>query len=277
MKLQDYIQYWDNEIKKWLSSPQEVAPQNKGVQCDYMPEPFMGNPKKHSFVIVNLNPGIGVCHSWFPLKSMQGTLINKVACSSYSEAVMDFPYLKDEESTKLSNWENNPGRLWWKSKEKWIKHILGICYPTENFNKNGIVNHLPFAMELFGWHSKSFLNSYITENYSNNKFKNCVIQPLIDAIRNSDFKFAFCVGKPIGDILVSYGDYRFISLPLGSPLKNGGFIVNAGNTSRNYRVMSDGKDHYIINTWVQGGNTFPAPSYNIIEKQIMSHIFQHNR
>ena len=75
MNLEEYVQHWDNKINKWFLSPNEEVTDKDDFQYEYMPEPYIGNPYNPSSVILNFNPGIGVCHSWMALKDVQGSLI----------------------------------------------------------------------------------------------------------------------------------------------------------------------------------------------------------
>lgn len=280
MSIGEYIDMWDSIVKSWLCGHKQqlIYGEKEGIQFDYMPEPYIGNPYTCAFVIVNLNPGVGHCHAWEHLQGVKNTLINKVQSSSYSAVFKDFPYLKDEMSIGLINWDNCSGRKWWIGKERWIKHLLQLCNPYLNVTPCIPEDYLPFAMELIGWHSERWLSRFnkgfmSNGNYSGS-FKTDVLFPLYEAIDNSKYKFAYCVGKPIGDIIESYGDYKCIQLQIGLTLKNGGFRVNEGGTIRNYRVLRNSKKHYIINTWTRGSNAFPASSYDCIEKQLLSYIFR---
>lgn len=268
MTLSQYINFWDTTIKNLFVNPSiNSYPMNLGIkiQKDFMPEPFIGNPDDFSFVIVNLNPGAGVCHSCFKQQNVIGTFVNKVKAQGYSNAVKDFPYLRDGKVVGLVNWNNSPGRKWWKKKERWIKHMLNVC-DTNYKPKDPIPEgYYPFAMELFAWHTEkwpSTLNNKMkkTGKYGTDIYNN-VIEPLHEAIQKSKFKFAFCVGKPIGDIISSFGFNKLNSNPIQPlPLKK----------KRFYDVYHDGNGCYIINTWAQGGNTYPSISFEDKEKELIS-------
>ena len=87
-----------------------------------------------------------------------------------------------------------------------------------------------------------------------------VIEPLHEAIQKSKFQFAYCVGKPIGDIISSFGFNKLNSNPI-QPLPQ---------TKRFYDVYHDGNGCYIINTWAQGGNTYPSISFENEERDLIS-------
>lgn len=269
MNLSDYINYWDKKIVAFLAyrSSSYIYPTSFGIgepplQGDFIPEPFMGNPDEFSFVIVNLNPGAGVPHSWLHCQDIPGTLVNKVKKIGYSNAVCDFPYLQDENTVGLIDWNNSPGRVWWKEKESWIKHkikLFELSYKIEEPIPN---NLLPFAMEMYAWHTcewpKSLNNKMKKSGTYGKLVKDNVIDPLYEAIQNSKFKTAFCVGKPIGEIIDSFGVFK---------IKKHHVITK--KTTRYYDVYEDGKGNRIINTWAQGGNKFPSADFKSEEEKII--------
>lgn len=274
MGIYDYIKTWDQIILDWFDG--RIHNSQIGyeglIDINYMPEPYLGDIDNCSFVIVNLNPGPGQCHSCASKKNVKNTLIYKVFCSSYSTVIKSFPYLKDGKPLGLDNWEKSPGRKWWRSKERWIMHILESLPEIFEVSKKD----MPFAMELLGWHSDKWpsrLNKeFMNDGIRSTTFKNDVLDPLYEAIDKSTYKFAFCIGKPIGDIIASYKDYKPLTLPFGWHQKDDGYIVNSDSTSRNYRVLADCNNHFIINTWAQGCNTYPASCYEVIEQQIINFL-----
>ena len=264
MNLSSYIQSWDQTIASLFVNPLITNfPMNLGIkiQNDFIPEPFMGDPNNCSLVIVNLNPGAGVCHSCFKQQNIVGTLVNKVKSLGYSNAVKDFPYLRDGETVGLTDWNDSPGRKWWKSKERWIKHMLNICVPSYDSNYPIPDDYYPFAMEMFAWHTNSWpskLNGKMKKDGSfGNTIESDVIEPLYEAIKKSKFKIAICVGKPIGAIIGSFGTFNMIYSD--KPIN--------GN-ERQYDIYHDGDDCYIINTWAPGGNTYPSKDFETKEEMI---------
>ena len=264
MNLSGYIQFWDQTIASlFTNSLPQNFPMSLGVniQNNFMPEPFMGDPNNCSFVIVNLNPGAGVCHSCFKQQNVSGTLINKVKTKGYSNAVKDFPYLRDGKTVGLTDWNDSSGSEWWKSKEKWIKHMLNVCDPSYNPSNPIPEGYFPFAMELFAWHTKNWPKALNKKMESSGVHGSVVfsdvIGPLYEAIKKSKFKFAFCVGKPIGDITGSFAMFKKLNSIQPLPTKE-----------RYYDVYSDGKGCYIVNTWAQGGNTYPSDAFYKEEEKI---------
>ena len=86
MGIYDYIKTWDQIILDWFDG--RIHNSQIGyeglIDINYMPEPYLGDIDNCSFVIVNLNPGPGQCHSCASKKNVKNTLIYKVFCSSYS-------------------------------------------------------------------------------------------------------------------------------------------------------------------------------------------------
>lgn len=267
MNLKQYIYFWDQEINNLLSSRSSSTsyPMSLGIgvpplQGDFIPEPFMGNPDEFSFVIVNMNPGAGTPHSWLHCQNIPGTLVNKVKKIGYSNAVCDFPYLQDEKTVGLIDWNNSPGRFWWKEKESWIKHKIKLFEPSYKIEEPIPNNLLPFAMEMYAWHTSKWPQS-LNKSMQNGKnfgkeVKDNVMDSLYDAIKRSKFHRAFCVGKPIGDIIESFGVFK---------IKKHHVITK--KTTRHYDVYEDGKGNRIINTWAQGGNKFPSADFSDEEKK----------
>lgn len=266
MNLSSYIDQWNKIIKGLLANPPQISNPlscNIAIQSDFIPEPYMGDPDNCSFVIVNLNPGTGQCHSCIKQKDIAGTLVNKVKTNGYGNAVKNFPYLRNGATAGLIDWDNSGGRRWWKGKERWIKHIIKMFEPSYNTEDAIPEKYYPFAMEMFAWHTMSWpseLNKKMKKNgIYGPTIKNEVLEPLYDAIQKSKFKFAFCVGKPIGNIIGSF--------PLFSK-KNKEPIQPIGSINRFYDIYFDDKGCYIINTWAPGGNTYPSEAFEKEEELI---------
>ena len=272
MNLSDYLQFWNEAINNlFVYPPVSSYPMNLGIniQKDFIPEPFMGNPDHFSFVIVNLNPGAGVCHSCFKQQDVSGTFINKVKTLGYSNTVKDFPYLQDGKTVGLTDWDDSPGRIWWKGKERWIKHILNICDNTYAPDKPIPEGSFPFAMELFAWHTKEWpgtLNNKMkkTGQYGTD-ISNYVIEPLCDAIIKSTCRLAVCVGKPIGEIIGSFGSFNKLN---SNPIQPLPYI------QRFYDIYYNKSDGYVINTWAPGGNTYPSEAFEQIEKDLFKNYIK---
>ena len=257
------------------SYPMSVGIGVPPLQGDFIPEPFMGNPDEFSFVIVNLNPGPAAPHSCIRHKSTPGMFVNKVDVEGYSTAVSSFPYLRDcpysynGKNVNLINWNSSPGRKWWKEKERWIKHKIKLFEPSYKIEEPIPNNLLPFAMEMYAWHTcewpKILENKMNAKNKKYSKkygtdVKDKVIDPLYDAIKKSRFHIAFCVGKPIGEIIASFCLFKKTN---STPIKP------ISTIERYYDVYEDGKGNRVINTWAKGGNKFPRRDFETAEASII--------
>ena len=268
MNIDTFIEIWDKRLNDWMIKPGDtlnkcLGEDSRYFQSQYMPEPYLGNPKHSSFVIVNLNPGQGRCHSWYELKDKIGTLINAVKRKNYSKIALKFPYLHDEKDLGLIKWEENEARKWWKRKENWIRYIYS------NFaTKTDFLDFSPFAIELNGWHSEKWPKSLTSKIKNNNKETNEIADIIYEAIDNSQFKFAYCVGKPIGDILKCKFQKE---IPLNFEKERDGYRPIL-NIKRYYRVYHDRQGHCLINTWAQGSNSYPSKKFWPIEKDIIQQI-----
>ena len=267
MILSNYIKYWDQTIAGLFQKSPTANYWGVRVQTDFIPEPFIGDPDNCSFVIVNLNPGAGTCHSCFKKQNINGTLIHKVKTNGYSKAVKDFPYLRNGAAVGLIDWDNSPGRKWWKSRERWIKHILNAFNPSYNPFDPIPDCCYPFAMEMFAWHTETWprtLNNKMKKGrICGNDVYNEVIEPLHEAIKNSKCKTAFCVGKPIGEIIDSFNLFTKTNPKPLQPIPS---------IKRYYDVYHDGNGCYIINTWAQGGNTYPIDKFEVEEEKMIQDI-----
>lgn len=57
----DFYNHWNTLVEDWMNQKENCRPQNNIVDDPrhYILEPFYGNPKKCSVVLLNINPGCG--------------------------------------------------------------------------------------------------------------------------------------------------------------------------------------------------------------------------
>ena len=304
MTIEEYISYWDDVITAWFNDDIQDKMLQKEIQnvlwnpnlkkhihYDHMPEPYWGNQEEASVVILNFNPGGGDDKSPQTYKRCLGcnkngaTLLNYVHEHKYSSAAKDFPLLNNNPNldTRLKYIATNyGGSKWWEGKEKWLNHLAEI---SEKAGK------LPFAMELCGWHSKSWpskaLDNLNKKEGLGKHLWDTVILPMLDVIKKND-TIAICIGESIGNLLTLFGFKnttpdlcQFIELEYRSDkcdhinINNGKKQAEASDTNnkkgRNYRLLRS-NDCYVINTWVNGSNKNPSIKYNDIEKKIINYI-----
>lgn len=215
----------------------------------HVPEPYFGDPYDCSVVMLNLNPGPASCY-W----QSQRVLPNGV--KTYREHAFPFPYLNPGLQSL-----NCGGDVWWKNRNKWLKSWL----------PNGSQGRLPFALELYPWHTANWasvslqnVNQYIN-NY--NIFK---VADLAAQYSRSDIVLA--VGKSVGGYLLANGFAKNkvvnsgnCQSVLGLPWpKNKSVPVN-----RTYEVYchSSCKSKFIV-TWAPGSNNAPSQAFHNIEKAL---------
>lgn len=278
MELEEFINRWDERIDNWMENPYDCSDTYLNNYCNYfqmhfMPEPYLGNPEHCSFVIINLNPGQGRCHSCYNNKDNSNYLISDVLKYKYSKIAFKFQYLKNEENTKYVDWENNKARKWWKNKEPWIKNVNDTFVykePSNTTEENIKINN-PFAIELCAWHSTNWPSKFDKIDRNDNPLKEeigNIVSVICKAIDESQYKFAYSVGKPIGDMLKKF-DFVDVELPF---IKDGDGYLIKKETKRYYRLLCDEDRHFVINTWSIGSNNYPSKSFYDTDKIIFCKI-----
>ena len=196
-------------------------------------------------------------------------MINAVSKSKkYSKIALTFPYLKTGSDTRFANWDVYEACKWWNSKVSWLNHVYSSFDTT--FSRDGV---LPFAIELCAWHSANWPTN-LNKIKSNNIFWEEEIENIISvickAIDKSHYKFAYSVGKPIGEILKEY-DFYDVDLPFNK--ENGGYLIKEG-TKRYYRLLRDKNRHFVVNTWSIGSNNYPSRNFFDIDKYMFGKIVE---
>ena len=320
--LDDYIDYWDNVIKAWfqsadangisdsaiknLSDPDQknaieeqkviiesintkrkVRGSSTWLNVNHMPEPYWGNPKDCSIVILDFNPGGGSdINKWTSIecfkncncKACKESLTDYVYNNSYSDLALSFPLIenapKDLNDNDISWIRNYGGCKWWQEKKDWLVEL--VEYQGIKTDKK------PFAMELCGWHSENWGGLKLKNN---NKLKSIVedrvVEPLLNAIQMSQVNFAISLGKPFDDSLfggylknVSDNVYNSISKKIPKQYVRDWNIINAlrftspsNRTYRIYQVVNT--NNYIINTYHTGGHETPGKKWKDFNKLIV--------
>lgn len=239
--IKKYIDYWDEVIRQWLqynadykSFTGDAAEQRQiieainskvGKDSDYrlniqhMPEPYWGNPRECSIVLLDYNPAGGAeisrhtsinCKDCAKCGKSFINIINSeyLYNNGYSNFALNGPIFQSEEEIKHNNlgWFSDKdngygGYHWWQEKKKWIDHLVAaICGNIE-----GDYSH-PFCMELCGWHSKKWSNnmSWIEKGECHEIVNRRLIQPLFASMKNSLWnhspKIAACIGAQLNPI-----------------------------------------------------------------------------
>ena len=283
--LNDFIEYWNSVLQQWFKKTIEKKQQEYKIiykkstplvagvpepMYNYMPEPYMGEPRNCSFVIVNYNCGGGDdrdphiyrhcvhCKNSIPLSSTY------VCTNGYSKYALPFPFLQDASWLKkhgLNYLNTYSGYKWWQSRKPWIDHIHDIIYNSKQDKES----KLPFAIDLCPWHEKSWSNvKDLTKNPDIKKVvEDYVMNVIIEAIRNSDGKFAFFIGKRHVDLLKSFGFTPTTQKPRTE--------ISAHKT-RYYQVFTKQPDVKAIVTWIQGSNSVPSADFYAADKKYIQNI-----
>lgn len=255
----NYIEYWDNLIKKWTvtgeipKSEQEwVRHFNEDLIDDLMPEPYWGNPEECSLAYIGYNP-FGEKNGDREHQCHRSNIDNKMTIcgllsTKYSEIAKNFPQLEKYPACPFGCYE---GTAWWKERNKWFKRF-------NNSDKK------PFVMELCAWHSSNW--KYIRNNQALLKYVQKNIIPVLkEAISNSELKIGLSVGKEIGDILLNLdkGKWKETIIDWATLYENHNITLK-----RKYRVLQSPEGYYMINTY-NGRNRPPGEKFNDLEKDLI--------
>ena len=226
LNLQDYdlkthfIDYWDQVVRQWLEKDavhesftgnaeeqhQIIKAINNSVgktrkyklNTDHMPEPYWGNPKECSIVLLDYNPAGGSqpsSHTSIKDKDGDISFVHYVNTHSYSDFALQGPVFRDDNDFKKNGFEwftHYGGYGWWQEKRRWLGHLLEA---NLNNKKEKLNDKLPFGMELCGWHSEKWSNnmSWI-DNGCRDIVNQRAIKPFFESLKRSDAKMAVCIG-----------------------------------------------------------------------------------
>jgi hypothetical protein len=243
---------WNQIIKDWYTTKNALASlMDKGhsLSLDHVPEPYYGDMDNCSIVIINLNPGTGLCEQCWQNQNKPAMMVNEIKEDGYSSFAQSFPMLQKKGP--------KPSVNWWKIRKAWIDRILN----AEQVNND----KMPFAIELVPLHSKSFKVAN-TDSYVKMMAKNHPNLDVIDAIEyaigKSDAKMGIAVGRPIYDVLTNNG-FDTIRAP---------FSPDPG-IKRSYAVIGRNGHPEILCTWSSGSNSAPAEAFAIHEQEIIHEYF----
>lgn len=268
-----YITYWDNVIREWADSGYVPASEecwftpDSTLRRELMPEPYWGDPENCSAVLLNYNPGgpdgepspTDNCHRIHVL-SGDMTKMSGAMYSCYSRIALEFPWL--DESCRddfTSNAAHSSTKKWMRQRNRWISRIAGS-------------GRKPFFLDLCGWHSKNWrlreltpeIDAYVAQH---------LLPVLGEAVKKSDLGIGLCVGKQIGDEVLSKLGYMDVTAELGFDVKDmdKGWQPDS-EVNRWYRVYRSADGLYFINTWAIGSNRQPGARFNKHEQEIITKI-----
>ena len=253
----NYVEQWNRIISDWFQDKESLRPlldEKESLSIDHIPEPFYGNMEECSIVIINMNPGMGLCDQCWSNQDQQGLFVNDVKnINSYSTYVKDFPLLPNQNKGFPKG--PKPSIDWWKSRYAWINRIL---------SHKGIkcTNKKPFAIELVPLHSKSFdvkPVKYVAAHPNLDLFK-----AIEYAINASDAKMGLAIGKPIYTVLTRNGGYNDVCGKLQPNTKK----------KRYYQVIeNEEKTHRILCTWSASSNKAPSKDFDSYEESLINEFF----
>lgn len=244
---------WDQIIKDWYANTDALAclmDKGNSLSLLHVPEPYYGDLDICSIVIINLNPGTGLCEQCWKNQDDSSMMVNEIKNSSYSSFAKSFPMLVGKGP--------EPSVNWWKIRKKWIDRILEA--------KELETEKMPFAIELVPLHSKSFkvsdTNAYMKEMASNHQNLD-VIAAIEYAINESDAKMGIAVGKPIFEVLTGAGFNIIKDDHKPKP-----------STERHYAVIGRNGRAEILCTWSSGSNSAPSKDFFDEEKELIAQYFK---
>ena len=191
--IEAYLVFWNYFFEEWVKDKKgtfEDFPiwsnenrQGKGdTKLDYevLPQPYLGDIKKHSVITLNLNP------SRYS-KGKENEKFEQEKKPIFDKAENYYTYAKEFPTYEIN---------FWQKQIKWIARIFS------DLDIN-IENHLPFAIEICPWGSKSFQKLDIGEEDKDKIVEymdNYVFDVIEKVITNSRLKMVLSVGKAYYDI-----------------------------------------------------------------------------
>ncbi len=264
MDLKKWIKNWDERVLKWYDNPKEEVNSSidskfykgkgqKSLNNKSLPEPYIGDPFKSSFVTINLNPGPII-------QELQNHKIGRytkdvIEKKSYYEIFKSFPYLQEN--------KKNGGYKFWEKRINWANRLIKA-------QTGDISDKNPFALEIVPYHSQNFGSIKYKTEYLNHINKN-VIEIAEKSLEYSQLDLIISVGKPIYDIFDRLGFDKIVELNRDKYPSEIEWQLNK-NKENSYRYFSLWKSpngFYFYNTYAPGGNTMPAENWLDIEIFIM--------
>jgi hypothetical protein len=188
-----YLTKWNSFFEEWKKNPEETFKEDKvwskhkgkigsgskkngsKLEYDLLPQPYLGNITNHSVITLNLNP----CRT----KREKSVKEFEKNLDKFNNAPTYYEYAKDFPTYDIG---------FWQDQSNWFKRIF---IKSEEFD----IYKKPFAIEICPWNSESWLTLKINEEIVNYLDEN-VFNVIENAIKNSDIKIVFSVGKAYYDI-----------------------------------------------------------------------------
>ncbi|MDE6339641.1 MAG: hypothetical protein K2K97_07640 [Muribaculaceae bacterium] len=280
--MEDFLNYWDEVFASWVENG-EMPPsesywkEQEKIEFypELMPEPYLGDPHHSSLVILNYNP----CAHKYDLDSEKGNLDYKKDpvhhsglddplrmcyhyAHNYRQSVAKGGYLgRFSDPMYASSILTRGGKCWWCPRLEWIKELI-----PESPN-------IPFALELCGWHSNKWVGIKYTKPLLST-LRHRLSAVIEESINCSDLGIGLCVGAQWGATVLPYFGYKDVTAEVMG-LNDYSRGWDPLGMKRNYRILRNDNQTYIINTWLSRGYKkmdVPTPEYRPIEKEIINKI-----
>lgn len=247
----------DNLIAVWMknrSSLTALLPKGASLSIDYLPEPYYGDMDNSSIVIINMNPGVGLCCQCWHRQNDSGTEVNEAKVKKYSGYAKPFHYLD-----RAYTFEGTYAAAWWKPRNAWMNRILSNLHIQTDAR--------PFAIELSPFHSPRFGIKDLAGHVIDLKRHGIDIVSCIEhAVLHSRAKLGLAVGKKIYDALT---DKRIGYTPISHWPP---FVGSPGSLPQRKYALIEKNGVKILCTWAPGSNNAPSSTFSGEEAAILSSI-----
>lgn len=274
-----YVKYWDDVISRWADGD-GVVPESEEcwfvsgstLHRQLMPEPYWGNPDNCSAVLLNYNPGgpdgtplpDDNCH----INNVRNDDTMKMSGAMhgcYSRIALEFPWLDNADHRDFTSMPSHlPTKRWMCQRNGWISRLAKS-------------DKRPFFLDLCAWHSKNWrlgnytpeIRTYIAEH---------ILPLLSEAIAKSDFGIGLCIGKQIGDEVLSLLGFTEVTSQMDFDVKDSSEGWQPiPEVNRWYRIYRSVDGTYIVNTWTLGYNRHPGARFHEYEKEIIDKIREYKQ
>ncbi len=310
------ISHYDDLIKDWRKDPSltlensfyyknmpnnntliENGKVNGILEYTGMPEPYFGDPRDCSAVIVNLNPGQTIPTNCITQANCARSIVYELDTyikkgEEYSDMAVMFPYLNPASSSYSVM---NPSVIWWQARNEWIKHIIKSCGYEVDEDKR------PFAIEICPWHSYKWVaplwrnrNNQTAASRLQSDVKEYVIAPACEILKNKNsvLPFGLIIGSGVFNALKQVDfttksrkkepNWEIVQgMQWDSDIwKSSGYQSSWPNTKnkspfpRSYALITNGEEYFLC-TWMDGFNKIPEDFEDIeviICNKIMAYL-----
>tara|TARA_B100000963_G_scaffold285603_1_gene254570 strand:+ start:678 stop:1466 length:789 start_codon:yes stop_codon:yes gene_type:complete len=253
--IDNFINAQQEFIERWAKSPQKTWSNSPFYQLnsikkrispyiEYLPEPYLGNPKNSTAVFLNYNPGPPI-----PIAQdrLTGTFIKKL------NAVENYHYYA--ENTSYFTEESG----FWAEKKKFLGRLFKIP-----FNEIKI-----FALEICPWHSDKFKLSFSDLSKIKTHVEENTLKIAEIVAKNSKYQTIFSVGKDYYNLFALLGFKLIDDINKESNIKNWPCKKDDVKINRNFSIWESKTGGIYFNTWAPGGNKVSSNAFDEIILNLM--------